>query len=113
MLDGGECFALIDKLCGHDIAVTNKLTVNILLFKHNTECIAMTQFHRKIDVPAENTGQIHNLVVAQSGGYRGFPEAGVDIALGKIVASFYFFAFQVGLHFAVCIGGSDYQRIFG
>ena len=63
VLNSLELLALVHKLRSNNVAVTYKFTVYVTFFKYHIEGIAAANFHGKVDIPAKNTRQVHDLVV--------------------------------------------------
>ncbi len=78
--------ALVDELRRQNIAGGNPLVVAELVFIDHPEAVARLQVLGKVDIPAKDGGEIHDLIFRHSCVHRGAPEAGADLALAHLFA---------------------------
>ncbi len=78
--------ALVDELRRQNIAGGDPLVVAELVFIDHPEAVSRLQVLGKVDVPAEDGGQVHDLIFGHPRIHRGAPEAGADLALAHLFA---------------------------
>ena len=78
--------ALVDELRRQNIAGGDPLVVAELVFIDHPEAVSRLQVLGKVDVPAEDGGQVHDLIFGHPRIHRGAPEAGADLPLAHLFA---------------------------
>ncbi|MNF75964.1 hypothetical protein D3C84_580580 [compost metagenome] len=78
--------ALVDELGCQDIAGGDPLIVLVLLLIDHPEAVPRLQILGEVDVPAEDGGQVHDLILVHARLDGGPPEAGADLAPGDLLA---------------------------
>ena len=65
--DGAVDLAVVDELGGENFTVLDLFTVTVDLLVMQLEAVALANIQRKIDVPAEDAGQLHDDVFGDVG----------------------------------------------
>ncbi|MNZ34932.1 hypothetical protein D3C78_523180 [compost metagenome] len=77
---------LVDELGGQDVAGGHPLVILVLVFVDHPEAVSRLQVLGKVDVPAEDGGQVHDLILRHARLAGGAPEAGSDLPLRHLLA---------------------------